>query len=446
MAIEWVISSSVLAALVILLRHIFKGKISLKLQYCLWFLVLVRLLAPFSFGESRFSIMDAVKSTEQYEAAAEILNDTWVPSSVVVTNLSGQEVKETHSGRVYRATFSRMDTYYFADRLKIVLSKALLFIWLSGAAIKLLSFISINFRFARRLRKSRVPIDVSGCELTVYVADAAETPCLFGLLRPAIYVTPEIAGQDVMVRHVIPHELTHYQHGDHIWSLLRGLCLIIHWYNPIVRRAAELSQRDAELACDEATIKRIGEDERAEYGRTLIRMTIENRPSLLNASTTMTGTAVTIKERISFIARKPETAAYTLAVLLLISAAAVFVSYNGARDFTKPWHWAKAITCDDIAEAYPWYGIANGSALSDEETKTLVTLLNSLKPNDFEETGRDSGIVSDSGLSIETSSGIYYINEASMYGSLEIEYSGTAWLINDSKLAEFINELLAQKN
>ena len=33
-----------------------------------------------------------------------------------------------------------------------------------------------------------------------------------------------------------------------------------------------LSRRDAELACDEATIRRLGEAERAAYGRTLIRI------------------------------------------------------------------------------------------------------------------------------------------------------------------------------
>lgn len=44
--------------------------------------------------------------------------------------------------------------------------------------------------------------------------------------------------------------------------MLRGVCLAPHWYNPPVWWAAELSRRDAELACDEATILRIGESER----------------------------------------------------------------------------------------------------------------------------------------------------------------------------------------
>lgn len=65
--LEWIISSSVLIAVIILLRSVLKGKISLRLQYALWALVLVRLLLPFSFGSSTLSIMNQVERTERTE-------------------------------------------------------------------------------------------------------------------------------------------------------------------------------------------------------------------------------------------------------------------------------------------------------------------------------------------------------------------------------------------
>ena len=57
-----------------------------------------------------------------------------------------------------------------------------------------------------------------------------DTPCLFGLFRPAIYVTPEASGDPALLAHTLAHEETHYRHGDHIWSALRCLCLVVHWY------------------------------------------------------------------------------------------------------------------------------------------------------------------------------------------------------------------------
>lgn len=129
-----------------------------------------------------------------------------------------------------------------------------------------------------------------------------------------------------------PHEQTHYRHGDNLWAVLRGVCLALHWYNPLVWWAAELSRRDAELACDEATIRRIGESERAAYGRTLIRMTCEKRPALLVTATMMTDSGKGLKERISLLVKKPKTAAYTAVAVLLIAGLSVACTFTGGKD------------------------------------------------------------------------------------------------------------------
>ena len=57
---EWIITSCVLILVVIILRTVLKGKISLRLQYALWALVLVRLLIPGSLFSSAVSVMNAV--------------------------------------------------------------------------------------------------------------------------------------------------------------------------------------------------------------------------------------------------------------------------------------------------------------------------------------------------------------------------------------------------
>ena len=57
---ELIITSSVLILVVILLRHFLKGKISLRLQYALWALVLLRLLVPLNLFSSPVSIMNFI--------------------------------------------------------------------------------------------------------------------------------------------------------------------------------------------------------------------------------------------------------------------------------------------------------------------------------------------------------------------------------------------------
>lgn len=55
---EWIITSSVLILIIVAVRFMLKGKISLRLQYALWALVLVRLLIPISFGSSSISVLN----------------------------------------------------------------------------------------------------------------------------------------------------------------------------------------------------------------------------------------------------------------------------------------------------------------------------------------------------------------------------------------------------
>ncbi len=147
----------------------------------------------------------------------------------------------------------------------------------------------------------------AGLPPAVYRAEGLPSPCLYGVLRPAVYLTPESFESEARLRHILAHELTHRRHLDHIWPMVRGACLLIHWFNPLVWLAAALSKRDCELACDEGTHLRLGEDSRVEYGRTLVGMMAAPRPmDLFCCATTMTGGKRGIKERIALIAKSRE--------------------------------------------------------------------------------------------------------------------------------------------
>ena len=61
---ELMITSSVLILVVIVLRHFLKGKISLRLQYALWALVLIRLLVPVTLFESPISVMNVIQAAK----------------------------------------------------------------------------------------------------------------------------------------------------------------------------------------------------------------------------------------------------------------------------------------------------------------------------------------------------------------------------------------------
>ncbi len=334
--IEWIVSSSALVAVVILLRALLKGKISLRLQYALWGLALLRLLVPVSFGNTSISVQNAlpveaktVPQTVVIRSEAVLLTEQGnysysLPAQWEQYETRRQELKQAGES-VHGGIHSEV-----IDGLPQILTG----IWLLGMAAAALCLFGSNLRFALRLGKTRKLLRRDA--LPVYLTEETDTPCLFGLFRPAVYVTPEAAEEEGRLRHVIEHELTHYRHGDHLWSLLRGICLVLHWFNPLVWWAAILSRRDCELACDEATIRRLGEGERAAYGRTLIYMTCQKRPAMLVTATTMTGSKGSIRERIALIVKKPRTAVITLVAVLLAAAVAVGCTFTGGKTPETP--------------------------------------------------------------------------------------------------------------
>lgn len=376
---QWSISSAVLIVTVIALRYLLRGKISLRMQYALWLLVLVRLLVPMSFGASGLSVMNAVPERVPTAQQSAVMPSTTVkenintPAATGTVGVPAQSMNEPIPPDLVQnitvtTTVPTVEKTDWAQLIKTV--------WLIGVGLVGAAFLLANLRFGRRLRRSRRSVDDAGAALPVYESGATETPCLFGLLRPCIYVTPDTLADADTLRYSLAHEQTHYRHGDSLWAVLRGVCLALHWYNPLVWWAAELSRRDAEMACDESTVRRLGENERAAYGRTLVRMTCEKRPALLVTATMMTDSGKGLRERITLLVKKPKTAAYTAVAVLLIACLSVACTFTGKQaalpePFGKSYEVAEVVYQPSVysfaltTDTAPYFRIAaNGESLT----------------------------------------------------------------------------------
>ena len=439
---DWIVSSSALIVIVVLLRFLLKGKISLRLQYALWALVLVRLLVPVSFGQSSFSVMNAVtvKETEYY---------------VWYTGDMGGVQAEPEAGE--QAALPDADTAALgvsvgpntgevpANTAGILLDRILRSIWIAGIVVTAGIFLFSNLCFAVHLRRSRKRVGCEQTSLSVYVSGAVETPCLFGLFRPAIYVTPDVLADETTLRHVLAHETTHYRHGDHIWALLRCVCLSLHWYNPLVWWVASLSRRDGELACDEDTIRFMRENERFEYGRTLIGLTCAKRSALLTTATTMNGSKRSLKERITLIAKQPKTLVFALVIAVAVCLVAVGCTFTAAEG-DVPWTWAKDLSSAEIEEATIWLQDETGYKdynLAADEIDSLVERLNKLSKFDFKQNTELVGSTPEYGIVLTCGDEWYSMNQCSdSNGTLEMGYGGNMWWISDKKLYTVVSSLL----
>lgn len=338
---EWFVSSAVLAALLIGAHYLLRGKISARLQYALWLVLLVRLLLPLSVGKTALSVANLLPEAEpaaviQAEPAAvppaqaARTPEPSAPAAPVQT--PAQPVQRPASTPAQAGTDSA-EPEKSAQKPAVSVRKIFMLVWASGAALLGLWFLFCNLRYGRQLRAGVLrAIAPKEGRPAVRLTQTALSPCLFGLFPPAIYVTMDCAQDEQLLHHCAEHEYTHYLHRDHIWAVLRGVCLALHWFNPLVWWAAALSRTDAELFCDEDTVRRLGEDARVDYGRSLIRMTCRERVDPLSAATTMSGRGGQLKTRIISITKHPKTAIPVLILVLLLCAAAVGCTMTGAKD------------------------------------------------------------------------------------------------------------------
>ena len=237
----------------------------------------------------------------------------------------------------------------------VTLSEALTYVWYAGMLIVGAWFLFTNLRFARALRKARTPYRVEGCRYPVYLVSALPSPCLFGVLRPAVYLNEKALQSPDALRFVLAHEQTHARHLDPLWSLLRGVCLTVYWFDPLVWLAAVLSREDGELACDEGTLRALGADERAAYGKTLLTLVpVCDKPqNPLLGATTMTSGKRSLKERITRIAEDRQAKAAAVFAAVALAALVCAVSFTGSSrplsevcgDF-----WDAEATCTYVEE------------------------------------------------------------------------------------------------
>lgn len=333
---EILLTSSVLILALTVLRRFFGKHVSKRFQYGLWALVLLRLLIPVQFGSLSFSVTSLAQDSEPIAAIEHQISQPIAKPDyeVIYQNVvrdyqnQGYDVSKPEIvTQITQITEEKMALPTWEEVLKIL--------WFAGMGAMAVWFTLVNLRFRRSARKNALRLDAES-PIPVYVSEGVSTPCLTGLFRPVIYLTPACAEDPRLRRHALIHELTHFRHGDHIWSLLRSLCLCIYWFDPLVWLAAILSRRDCELACDEGALSRLGEEERLGYGRSLVDVVAGDLSPrhLLEAATAMNESKRQITERVNRIVKKPKF--YLTSAICLLLAAALIAGCTFAGKVSKP--------------------------------------------------------------------------------------------------------------
>ena len=139
-----------------------------------------------------------------------------------------------------------------------------------------------------------------------------------GFIRPNIYIPMGLS--PTVRKHILAHERTHLEKGDHWFKMVGFLALALHWFNPLVWIAYVLLCKDIEIACDQRVVQFMELEERKSYSAALL--SCSTRRAHYAACPVAFG-EVSVKHRIKTILnyRRPSFWVSLLAVIAIVFVA-----------------------------------------------------------------------------------------------------------------------------
>jgi len=244
------ISAGWLVLAVVILRVLFR-RMPKWIIVLLWGIVAIRLVCPFSL-QSPLSLLPSAETVRPGVTAQQAPQiNTGIP---VVNNAIGP-VLEGISGLPSNAGRDLLGRG--AD------------IWLLGMGLLLtygvVSYLVLHFRVRASLK----------AEGNVRICDDIDTPFVFGILAPRIYLP---SGMDAArTEYVLAHERAHIHRRDHLWKPLGFILLSVYWFNPVLWLAYVLLCRDIERACDEKVVCRLDSAGKKGYAQALLACGVHRR-------------------------------------------------------------------------------------------------------------------------------------------------------------------------
>lgn len=221
----------------------------------LWGLVAVRLICPVSF-QSIFSLIPSRETVRREIVYSE------TPAIE-----SGIRLVDHAVNPILQQTFAP-NPGDSVNPLQVWLPAAGL-LWLLGAGLMLgyavLSYVRLYLRLRTAVR----------LENSVYLSEFVDTPFLFGVLRPRIYLPSRMP--EVLRAAVTAHENAHLARRDHLWKPLAYVLLALYWFHPLCWAAYVLFCRDMELACDEKVIREYDGAGKRAYSEALLECSMDRR-------------------------------------------------------------------------------------------------------------------------------------------------------------------------
>jgi beta-lactamase regulating signal transducer with metallopeptidase domain/5-hydroxyisourate hydrolase-like protein (transthyretin family) len=374
------VQAAVLAALVLLVITIGRGRLEPRWAFGLWALVLVRLALPVAppapWGVLRIEHPPVVRDSEPLldGPAGEI-----APAAIEPVREVEPPVAEP-SGSPIETPTGPPETLASEPPVAINWRIGLVVAWLAGTFLLLARQIVLHIRLIRERREWADVDDPAVRELfnrcriefgvrrpvRLVAAHDHVGPATDGVFRSRIVLSAELLARlaPAELRLVFLHELAHVRRWDVLIDRLATLVASIHWFNPAGWVALAGLRNARELACDAQVLRRVGPMDAGGYGHALLA--IATGPIRRSPATVGALSSRNLDRRIRMIAGyQPPSAARQALGVFVFTLLAVFGLTDAVGRSSPP-------PKDQPAKGAPAATTAVSGVVNDEAGKPLT--------------------------------------------------------------------------
>lgn len=354
--------SAAITAGILLFRFIFKNRISSKLQYLMWWLLILRLLMPVTPDIGlHFNLQDMLlKQAHQAELPTPAPVLDVAPASVPNTQSSYESVAPAVQPNTDIAPSQHVNPAKSTDWYSIVFV-----VWLLGAIgflgwlifVKLRYYESLQHLMAGGPREVYELYDKCCKELGVnplplWIVNKSMSPGIAFFGEPVLLVPLSLCNDESRLRFALLHELTHKKRGDHYMTLLLNILRAVYWFDPVVHFAFSELRSDMESACDSDVLAYIGHEQKRGYLTVILDMFSYDTEPILGMSQIRSKRMAKRRMKGAFMKNRtsPAFRAITLCIALIMSLCCFTTACQSAPEKDTPGMAAEQ-TADPSAES-----------------------------------------------------------------------------------------------
>ncbi len=340
--------SAAITAGILLFRFIFKNRISSKLQYLMWWLLILRLLMPVTPDIGlHFNLQDMLlKQAHQAELPTPAPVLDVAPASAPIAQSSYESVTPAVQPDTDVAPSQHVNPAKSTDWYSIVFV-----VWLLGAIGFLGWLIFVKLRYYESLQHlmaggprevyelyDRCCKELGVKPLPLWIVNKSMSPGIAFFGEPVLLIPLSLCGDESRLRFALLHELTHKKRGDHYMTLLLNILRAVYWFDPVVHFAFSELRSDMESACDSDVLAYIGHKQKRGYLTVILDMFSYDTEPILGMSQIRSKRMAKRRMKGAFMKNRtsPAFRAITLCIALIMSLCCFTTACQSAPEKDTP--------------------------------------------------------------------------------------------------------------